>query len=257
MQNRYLLTPYFIDEPRPVLERLGGPEWQLNRPGQLQGDNTQQRLISLYEGIVDFVANTAAAGDRPVSVAGDCITTHAVLTGLQQAGISPVLVWFDAHGDFNTWETSPSGFIGGMPLAMLVGRGEQTIANALGMKSQPENRVLLTDARDLDPDERKAVESSQVHHVPQIDNLPWPDEWAGSPVYVHVDCDVVNPGEVPAVPYPVSGGPSADALRQALRHLARNTNIVAASLSVWDPTMDGAEQSEEVVMGLLSELVGT
>jgi arginase len=257
MQNHYLLTPYFIDEPVPQLGLLGGPQWQLNRPGELKGDTTQQRLISLYEGIVDFVADTAAAGERPVSVAGDCITTHAVLTGLQRAGISPILVWFDAHGDFNTWETSPSGFLGGMPLAMLVGRGEQTIANALGMKSQPENRVLLTDARDLDPEERKAVQSSDVRHVAEIDDLQWPDEWAGAPVYVHFDCDVVNPDEVPAVPYPASGGPSADTVRQVLRRLARDTNLVAVSLSAWDPNMGGAEQSEEVVMGLLGELVGT
>jgi arginase len=62
-----------------------------------------------------------------VSIAGDCVATMGVLAGLHDAGITPTLIWFDAHGDFNTWETTPSGFLGGMPLAMIVGRGEQTM----------------------------------------------------------------------------------------------------------------------------------
>lgn len=62
--------------------------------------------------------------------------------GLQRAGIDPNLIWFDAHGDFNTWETTSSGFPGGMPLAMIVGKGEQTMPEAVGLRDLPEGQVI-------------------------------------------------------------------------------------------------------------------
>src|SRR5512136_997268 len=95
----------------------------------------------LHQPLAEFTAQTVLHGDRPVSLAGDCCTPLGVLAGLQQAGLVPVLLWLDAHGDFNTWETTPSGFLGGMPLAMLVGRGDQTMAQAVGLRPLPESRV--------------------------------------------------------------------------------------------------------------------
>jgi arginase len=83
-----------------------------------------------------------------VSIAGDCCTSLGVAAGLLAAGIDPTLIWFDAHGDFNTWETTPSGFLGGMPLAMLAGRGEQTIVHGVGLKNLEESNIYLADARE-------------------------------------------------------------------------------------------------------------
>ena len=85
-------------------------------------------MSQLHRPLADFIHKTIRQGDRPVSFAGDCCTTLGVVAGLQRADLNPTLIWLDAHGDFNTWETSPSGFLGGMPLAMMVGRGEQTMA---------------------------------------------------------------------------------------------------------------------------------
>ena len=177
---------------------------------------------------------TARAGQRPVSIAGDCCATLGVLAGLQRAGVQPTLIWLDAHGDFNTWDTSPSGFLGGMPLAMLAGRGEQTMVRGLGLTPLAEERIILSDARDLDPGEKEAVAHSAVIHLPQVEQLldyPLPD----GPLYVHFDVDVVDVADVPAVSYPAPGGPSAATLQQVFHHLAQTGRITAVSLSTWNP----------------------
>lgn len=139
MTDRYMLTPYFIDERRPGIDDLATSDWQENRPVLNPGEK-QERMVTLYKPLAAFIADTLQQGDRPVSVAGDCCTTIGVLAGIQQAGLTPTIIWFDAHGDFNTWETSPSGFLGGMPLAMAVGLGEQTMLDGLG--SQPSQQML-------------------------------------------------------------------------------------------------------------------
>ncbi|NIS82127.1 MAG: hypothetical protein GTO14_18395 [Anaerolineales bacterium] len=89
----------------------------------------------LHESLAARVAESVRDGSLTLSIAGDCCTTIGVLAGLQRADVSPLLVWFDAHGDFNTWDTTPSGFLGGMPLAMLAGIGDQTMPEAVGLRS--------------------------------------------------------------------------------------------------------------------------
>ena len=165
-----------------------------------------------------------------------------------------MLLWLDAHGDFNTPETSPSGFLGGMPLAMLVGRGEQTLTDAVNLNPIPEAQVILTDARDLDPGERLAVESSEVTHLVDARDLldyPLPDR----PLYIHFDTDVLTPEDAPAMNYLASGGPTAEELERVFRRLAESGRVIAASLSSWNPELDQDGRSQRVCMQLLRALV--
>jgi arginase len=253
MKNHYALTPFFLDQPMPGLEPLIQPDWHINQPSLPKG-SVQERMAALYQPLAEFVARTATHDERPVSLAGDCCTAIGVLAGLQRAGISPTLLWFDAHGDFNTWETSPSGFLGGMPLAMIVGRGEQTILDRLEMQPLPEAQVILIDARDLDPGERDAVETSQVTHLTKVDKLldiSLPD----GPLYVHFDTDVVDPKDAPAMNYPTPGGPPLETIEAVFQRLAGGGRIVAASLSSWNPALDQDDRSQEVCTRLFYELI--
>ena len=84
-------------------------------------------------------------------VSGDCTTSLATAAGLQQAGLSPGIVWLDAHGDVQTLETTTSGYLGGLPLRLLVGYRPELIAARIGLQPVPERQVLLAGARDLDP----------------------------------------------------------------------------------------------------------
>jgi arginase len=210
----------------------------------------------LHQPLSEFVYQTALRGDRPVSIAGDCCTTIGVLAGLQRAKIDPTLIWFDAHGDFNTWATTPSGFLGGMPLAMLVGRGEQSMPASVGLRPIPEGDVILTDGRDLDPGETIALQESKVRFVPDVRWLPREKPPEG-PFYVHFDVDVLNPDTAPAMNYSAPGGPNESELEHVFRFLAETGRVVAVSLSSWNPRMDQDGKTRKVCLELVEVLLGS
>ena len=253
MTDHKILTPYFLDEALPDMKELAENDWTVIEPA-LPGTDTQGRMIALYQSLTRTVKETVEEGDRPVSIAGDCCTTIAVLAGLQQAGLEPVLIWFDAHGDFNTWETSPSGFLGGMPLAMMVGRGEQRLVEGAGLRTLEETKVILTDARDLDPEERVAVSASAVQHLPSVGML-LNQPLSPGPLYVHFDVDVINPLDAPAMNYLAEGGPRVAELRQVFAHLAASGRVAAVSLSSWNPELDEDGRSREAALSLLATVL--
>lgn len=255
MHNHFILTPFFLDRPEGGLDLLATTGWQVNRPWLPVG-SPQERMIYLHRSLAEQVETAVQQGKRPVSVAGDCCTTIGVLAGLERAGVRPTLIWFDAHGDFNTWQTTPSGFLGGMPLAMIVGRGEQTLMQGAGLTPLPEKQVILTDARDLDAAERESVIASEVVHLPQVADLlnyPLPH----GPLYIHFDTDVLTPAAAPAMNYLAAGGPTAAELREVFLHLASTGRVTAVSLSAWNPAMDTDGKSRHTAMSLLQDLVGS
>lgn len=254
MENQYVLIPYFLDESLPQLETLAGSDWKIVKPDLPTGEK-QKRMGVLYEPLAENVKQILLAGDRPVTIAGDCCTAIGVTAGIQRAGFDPILIWFDAHGDFNTWETSPSGFLGGMPLAMLVGRGEQTLINVLGIEPIRENRVILSDGRDLDPLERETLVDSKVMHLTSVTRLmetSLPD----APIHVHFDTDVIDPTDAPAMSYPASGGPGADELMHVFEYLAGTGRVSVVSMSSWNPALDSDQCTQQLCMRVLQTLIG-
>ena len=253
MKNRFILTPFFLDKPVPGLKPLVEADWVVNEP--FLPENTPQiRMSALYEPLAELVASSIKRGERPVSVAGDCCTSIGVLAGLQRVGLNPNLIWFDAHGDFNTWETTPSGFLGGMPLAMLVGRGEQTIMEAVGTNLQPEKMVILSDGRDLDPGERESLSDSNIVHLTNTTDL-LDYELPSGPIWVHFDTDVVDISEAPAMNYPTAGGPGVVESGEVFSYLRETGQIAAVSMSTWNPELDQDGRSQALLMKLLTELI--
>lgn len=229
-----IVSPYFMGE---RLSGLRTPEPRRILDLDLPEGSAQERMAVLYSEL----AAAVALEPRPVVFAGDCVAAIGVLAGLQRRGLEPSLIWFDAHGDFHTWETTHSRFIGGMPLAMVVGRGEQTILEGSGCGPLAESRVTLVGARDLDPGEDEAVVSSGLT-VRTVAELLDADLPAG-PLYVHVDLDVVDPSDMPAHNYPAPGGPSLADVEAALVRLAATGRVVGASFSTWNPALPGAERA--------------
>ncbi len=252
MRPHFMLTPYYLDEEEPGLQELAGTDWVLNQP-PLPRASTQTRLSVLHTGIAREVVRAVEDQKLPISLAGDCCSTIGVLAGLQRQGLNPLLVWFDAHGDFNTWDTSPSGFLGGMPLAMLVGLGEQTMLEINQVKPLDERRVILSDARDLDPQEEELVKDSRIVHLrdPRA-LLDYPLEKEA--LWVHFDCDVVNPVHSPAQHFPAPGGPSPDVLKDIFEMIGEKGHIQAVSMSSWAPDLPGSDQSQQVSLDLLRTL---
>jgi arginase len=252
MKRTTILTPYFLDNPLSGLADLAQPGWIINQE-TLTGSMVITRIAELHAALARHVANVLQEGDLPVSIAGDCCTALGVYAGVVRSGINPTLIWLDAHGDFNTWETSPSGFLGGMPLAMLAGLGDQTILNLLEIEPLAQQQIILADARDLDQEEKELVAGSDVTHLidpSELLKIPYPDR----PIWVHFDTDILNPEEAPAQNYPAPGGPTVDIIAEVFRHLKDTGLVKVVSLSSWAPDLPGAEKSKKVSLALLDML---
>jgi arginase len=218
------------------------------------GDQTE-RVAPLHQRLAEHVQDVAARREKPKMIFGDCCQVIPVLAGLQRAGIAPTLIWLDSHGDFNTPETTPSNFLGGMPLAMITGRGDLRMARNVGLQTLPDQKVILSDGRDLDPGEQELVEESSIRHFPRVADLmntPLPD----GPLYVHFDTDIIDCTEAPAFHYPVKGGPSADTMRDVLAHIGSHGNVVAASMTAWVPELDRDGKTAEKCLAAFEALNG-
>lgn len=220
-----IAVPYHLDEHVPDLDILLRPDQVIT--AEIPGDSGPWgRLAALYRIVADVVS--ASVGTCPVIACGDCCTALGVVAGLQAAGRSVGIVWFDAHGDLQTPETTASGYLGGMPLRLLTGYRPELIAGRLGLRPVPEQDVLLVGARDLDPPEVSYLATAAIkqREVASLVTADLPD----MPLYVHVDLDVLDPGETPGLRYPAPGGPTAEQLATALRALMATGRVAAVGV---------------------------
>jgi arginase len=144
------------------------------------------------------------------------------------------IVWFDAHGDVQTLETTTSGYLGGLPLRLLVGYRPELIAAQLGLRAVPERQVILVGARDLDPPEVSYLAGAQIRRseVGRLDAAGLP----GGPLYVHLDLDVIDPAQLPGLRLPVPGGPSPAQVTGALNALLGTGRVAAIGIAcTWHP----------------------
>jgi arginase len=253
MADRRLLSPRFIGRMVEAPMRLSAPGDKVITAAPGPGDETES-VAPIHRALADAVAETLAAGDRPVAILGDCCQVIGVMAGLARNDFHPHLVWIDSHGDFNTWETTPSGFLGGMPLAMLTGRGDQRMMEAVGLSPMPDERVVLSDARDLDPGERDLVKASGVRHAETISTLL--QSLPEGPIYLHFDTDIIDASEAPAFLYAVKGGPKADEMRDAIAAIEATGRVVAFSATAaWDASKDENRATEAAVRRAISPVL--
>ena len=251
MKASWYLTPHFFDDYDPGLAAAVPDDAKINGPHEIS-DRSPDNLKVIHAPIAAFVQDAVVDGCLPVSVAGDCVASIPVMSGLQAAGLNPQLVWLDGHADFNTPETSPSQFLGGMPLAMMVGRGPQQIPENVALKPIAEPDVWLVGARDIDPLEKIALEGSLVNRA-TLDELA--SLSIARPVHLHLDNDVLEATEVPANNYPVSNGPSSSELIAACTKFITANNVVAISFSGWNSRLEAADRTAKVCAKVLQALV--
>ena len=194
--------------------------------------------------LAGLVATARARGAFTLTLAGNCITSVGTVAGLGGGARTGVL-WFDAHGDFNTPETTLGGFLDGMALATVVGRCWPALANGVpGFAPVPEENVVLVGARDLDPAESDLLAASGIVHL-RPDEAPGPLDAELEALarridalYVHVDLDVLDGGEGLVNAY--SGGPglTRDELLEAIATAGRRCRVVAGAITAYDPGYD-------------------
>jgi len=246
MKDVRIASPTFLDRKSEAVALMSRPGDIVITAAPGGGDQTDS-LAPIHRELANTVADIAGNGDRPFAVLGDCCQAIPMMAGLERSGQRPALIWLDSHGDFNTWETSPSGFLGGMPLAMLTGRGDQRMMQAVDLAPIEDDRVVLCDGRDLDPGERDLVEASGIGFIENLEDLD-PNTLPQGPLYVHFDSDIINATEAPAFLYAAAGGPSAEDMRQVLEKLIATGRVVAISTTAaWDAGQDGDGQTHTAV----------
>jgi arginase len=180
--------------------------------------------------LLEQTASRVAAHAEPTLVlSGDCTTALAAVAGLQRRGVRPGVVWLDAHADLETPQTTRSGDLGRMALAMLLGRAGAALREVLQLEPLAEEASVLAGARDVEPAEREALDASAVRTV-AVDALadaPLP----AAPWYVHLDVDLLDPAALPPLRRPVPGGPGPGAVGAALRALAARGTITALGVA--------------------------
>ncbi|WP_216216402.1 arginase family protein [Amycolatopsis aidingensis] len=247
---------------RGALDRLGPAAGQHTIEVEEPFAGEIRSAVLLQRSVSERVRANAAAGRAPLVLAGNCNTTVGAVAGLTGPADDLGVVWFDAHGDFNTPETSDSGFLDGMALAMLTGDCWRPLtATVPGFRPVPERQVVLAGARALDAAERERIERSGLHLVP-------PDEVHGAGlaaalralprsvtrVHLHIDLDVHDSETTgPANQYAVPGGPDAAAVREAVAAVGAAYPVVGATLSAFDPAADALARQLPVALALVEQ----
>jgi arginase len=170
---------------------------------------------------LEAAAAAVADAERPLITATDCSICIATVPAVARRWPEAWLLWLDAHGDFNTPATTPSGFLGGMCLAGAVGLWD----TGYGAGPGPE-RVVLVGGRDLDDAE---VELMARHGVVRTDDPA--AVLAGREVFVHLDVDILDPSVMPGQLYPAPGGLDTARLRDLLADVAARARIVGAEIT--------------------------
>jgi arginase len=206
-QRRLGVAGVTVGTPEPPL----GTDWHVELTAAAP---TLEAMSARYEDIY-------AAGQTPVTALTRCAVALATLPVVARHHPDALVVWFDAHGDVNTPESSATGFIGGLALSGPMGLWDSGLGAGIAAAN-----VVLGGARDLDPFERRLIDEGLVRHVPVgpalLDDL---DAAIGDrPVYFHLDCDVLEPGLVPT-DYRVPNGLTFDELAGVARRLAKNAVV--------------------------------
>jgi arginase len=235
----------------PLLESLGTrlkpatPTVKLS-PEEEDDYGTWHRLALANRHLGGFVAQNEKEGYLSIGLEANCNSVMGVLGGLQRAGptrrpLKAGLVFIDAHGDFNTPETTLSGMLGGMPVAISAGLCLRNLRVTSGLDpALPISYLVLGAVRDTDPLEQELLDRSEVAMI-STDDIRKRSEKIHEQmerlsslvdlIYIHIDMDVLDPREVPGHPLTVPDGPTSEELGAALREMFRYEKAAALGIA--------------------------
>jgi arginase len=210
------------------------------------------------------VGAALAADELPIVIAGSCVSCQGVLGGFQHSDCGAV--WIDAHADFNTPESSASGFFPGMSLAVITGHCFRDYWAQIGDNTPlKEDRIVVLGVRDVSPPaERERLEESAMRVVEWRDGKAQDDVAAAlntlaaavDDIYLHIDFDAFAPDVAPGVAdEPVVGGLSADDAEEIVDAVGARFRIKAATLATFTPAHDEENKTLALALRLL-DLIG-
>lgn len=208
----------------------------------------------------------ASQPEIAIFLGGDHAIALGTVSGLTAGGPCG-LIWVDAHGDFNTPETSPSGNLHGMPVAALLGYGHPDLVNLghPGPKLRPED-VVMIGVRDLDAQERVALARSgvTVYTMRDVDELGMPTVIRRALshlshhtcLHLSLDMDALDPSEAPGVGTPVPGGLTYREAHLLMETVAESGKLVSLDVVEINPILDEGNRTAELAVALIGSLLG-
>ena len=224
-------------------------------------------IVAACERIAEKVSACVDAGNFPLVLGGDQSVSIGSAAGLPK-GRHRGLIWMDAHADFNTTETTPSGNVHGMALAAILGRGHPKLAGFGGPapKASEKNTVLIG-GRSFDPDEAKALARSKIRvfTMKDIDELGMRKvmeeslkvvQEGAEDVHLSFDVDALDPTEAPGTGTPVRGGLTYREAHLAMELLHESGCVTSAEFVEVNPILDTANQTAQLAVELILSLFG-
>jgi arginase len=228
------------------------------------------RMALASNHLADIVAGQIRAGVLPIGLLSNCNGLMGMLAGHQRASgdwrpLRVGLVWVDAHGDFNTPETSLSGMMGGMPVAISTGLCLHHIRRTCGLDPPLAMKyVTMVGVRDTDPWEQYLIDENDVSMImvddvrrlsPAIDMEMDRLSTLTDLIYVHVDLDVLDPADIPGAGLPVENGPTAEELAEALEIMFENPKAAGFGLASYPAKRDTERRGLRSVYKLVEGVI--
>ncbi|MDN4076082.1 arginase [Fictibacillus terranigra] len=264
-----------------IVERLENIEYsvkdfgdiQIARPGTIEETietnlKNLEEVATASEKLAETVSNVISENRFPLVLGGDHSIAIGSLAGIAQHYNNLGVIWYDAHGDLNTADTSPSGNIHGMPLAASLGIGHESLTGIGGYadKVKPENIVIIG-ARSLDEGEKELIKDRgiKVYTMHEIDRIGMTKvmeetiEYLSKKtdgVHLSLDLDGLDPSDAPGVGTPVLGGISYRESHLAMEMLAESQIITSAEFVEVNPILDERNKTATVAVALMGSLFG-
>ncbi|BFH11698.1 arginase [Paenibacillus melissococcoides] len=227
-----------------------------------------EEIAALNSELADRVAEVAASGRFPLILGGDHSIAIGTIAGLTRHYRHLGVIWFDAHGDLNTEDTSPSGNIHGMSLAVNLGQGHPLLMQIRRQSSRIDPaKVVIIGARSLDEGERAYIRQAGITCFTMHDidrkGMPYVMEQAlrilgdgTDGVHLSFDIDSLDPAEAPGTGTPIPGGVSYREAHLALEMMYESGLITSAEFVEVSPPIDSQKRTVRLAIGLIGSLLG-
>ena len=227
-----------------------------------------QTQFELYTSLAKHVSEARQNGRFPLILSGNCGATLGAIAGAgtQRLGV----IWFDAHGEFNTPETTTSGFLDGMGLAIATGHCWENLAASLpNFRPLPGEQILLLGGHDFDAGERErldeagvtvidaaAIEERGVRATLEAVMPAWLTDV--EEVHLHIDLDALNPQEAPANSFVTEAkGLRVDEVSEAIRLIKHKLNVRSLTIASFDPRYDLEGKTVAASLKLIQQVIGS
>ncbi|MBP2027868.1 arginase [Acetoanaerobium pronyense] len=225
-------------------------------------------VVRVNTELCDKVSKTMEEGRFPLVLGGDHSIAIGTISGVLRHKKNLGVIWFDAHGDINTDETSPSGNIHGMPVAVSLGLGHEKLTSIGGIENKLDAKnIVFIGSRDLDAGERKVLKEFgiTVFTMHEIDRLGMPEvidraikiaSEGTDGIHVSFDLDGMDPIYAPGTGTRVPGGLTYRESHLALEMIALTEKVVSAEFVEVNPIIDNMNQTAKSAVALIGSLMG-